>query len=209
MSRAVLWNDRYCFIRKSSDVWSSPISTENKLDATLSGVDTLYFFTADEHYGHANIIRYCNRPFASSEEMDAELIKRHNAVVGPRDTVIHAGDFTLKNAAEAQKYIYRLNGQHIFIRGSHDYWLDDGAHEIWEGKIEKQYIVVCHYAMRVWPRSHHNSWQLFGHSHGRLEPIGKQWDVGVDTNDFTPVSFGQLFTIMNERPNNPDLVKPR
>jgi calcineurin-like phosphoesterase family protein len=40
--------------------------------------------------------------------------------------------------------------------------------------------------MRVWPRSHHNSWQLYGHSHGKLLPIGKQWDIGVDNNDFYP-----------------------
>jgi len=169
----------------------------------------MYFFTADEHYGHTNIIRHCNRPFASVDEMDAELIKRHNAVVGSNDVVIHAGDFTLVATDRVQKYIRPLNGKHIFLRGSHDYWLGFDAHEIWEGKVEKQYIVVCHYAMRVWPRSHYNSWQLFGHSHGRVEPIGKQWDVGVDANDFTPVSFRRLCAIMNERSNNPDLVKPR
>ena len=73
-------------------------------------------------------------------------------------------------------------------RGSHDRWLDDSAHETWQETIDGQHVVVCHYAMRAWPRSHHNSWQLYGHSQGKLEPIGKQWGVGVD-NDFYPVSF--------------------
>jgi calcineurin-like phosphoesterase family protein len=54
-----------------------------------------FFFTADEHYGHANIIIYCNRPFTSVDEMDAEIIRRHNEMIGPKDVVIHAGDFTL------------------------------------------------------------------------------------------------------------------
>ena len=36
------------------------------------------FFTADPHFGHTNIIRYENRPFASAEEMDQELIRRWN-----------------------------------------------------------------------------------------------------------------------------------
>ncbi len=69
----------------------------------------MFFFTADEHYGRTNIIRDCNRPFASAEEMDVELIKRHNAIIGPDDTVIRAGDSTLKNPEEAQKYVCRLN----------------------------------------------------------------------------------------------------
>ena len=45
------------------------------------------FFTADPHFGHTNIIRYENRPFASAEEMDQELIRRWNETVSPEDTV--------------------------------------------------------------------------------------------------------------------------
>lgn len=52
--------------------------------------------------------------------------------------------------------------------------------------------------MRTWERSYHGSWQVFGHSHGRLEPIGKQWDVGVDNNNFYPVSFDKLSSIMSK-----------
>jgi calcineurin-like phosphoesterase family protein len=55
------------------------------------------FFTSDTHFGHANIIKYCGRPFASVEEMNRELIARWNAVVGPRDTVYHLGDRAWEN----------------------------------------------------------------------------------------------------------------
>jgi calcineurin-like phosphoesterase family protein len=167
---------------------------------------TTYFFTADEHYGHANIIRYCNRPFQSAGHMDAELIARHNQAVSDGDTVIHAGDFTLMGKTEAEEIISHLNGRHVFLRGSHDYWLEKDAPAIWENKIDGQHVVVCHYAMRVWARSHYNSWQLFGHSHGQLEPVGKQWDIGVDNNDFRPLSLDKIRDIMASRPDNPNFI---
>jgi len=62
--------------------------------------------------------------------------------------------------------------------------------------------------MLVWDKSHFNSWQLFGHSHGMLSlaGLGKQFDVGVDNNDFYPVSFDQLLGIMKERPDNSNYI---
>jgi calcineurin-like phosphoesterase family protein len=169
----------------------------------------MFFFTADEHYGHRNIIKYCNRPFNSVLEMDQEIIKRHNAVVKSTDTVIHAGDFSLSQKSVAQKYVAQLNGSHIFLQGSHDRWLNDNGkiHEVWEKNVEGHFIVVCHYAMRVWARSHYGSWMLYGHSHGKLPPVGKQHDIGVDNNDFYPVSFLQIKKIMETRPENPNQLK--
>lgn len=166
----------------------------------------MWFFTSDEHYGHASIIRLCRRPFDNVDTMDAELISRHNAIVRSGDVVVHAGDFTPLRKSRAKEYVRQLNGEHIFVRGSHDRWLGN-AQEIWEREISGRYIVVCHYAMRVWPRSHHNSWQLYGHSHGMLEPTGKQWDVGVDNNEFFPVSVDKVREIMRSRPDNPNFVK--
>ena len=167
----------------------------------------MYFFTADEHYGHRNIIKYCNRPFKSVEEMDSEIIRRHNEKVSKNDTTIHAGDFTLsKDRAKAQDYVKRLNGNHVFLRGSHDYWLDNRYHEIWERTIGDTHLVVCHYAMRTWARSHYKSWMLYGHSHGTLDPIGKQHDVGVDNNGFYPVSFEEIKAVMGDRPDNPNFI---
>ena len=91
-----------------------------------------FFFTADEHYGHANSIKYCERPFTSIEEMDATIISRHNELIGSQDVTIHAGDFTLAKKTSAENYIKRLNGTHIFLKGSHDYWPKNSANAIWE-----------------------------------------------------------------------------
>jgi calcineurin-like phosphoesterase family protein len=171
----------------------------------------MYFFTGDEHFFHKNIIRFCNRPYLSVEEMNEAIIQNHNEIVSDNDITIHLGDFTLlKNSPEIFKIIKRLNGKHTFIQGSHDRWLQDKRYQqIWEKKIDEYYVVCCHYAMRVWPRSHYNSWQLYGHSHGNLEPVGKQWDVGVDNNNFYPVSFDSLVEIMKNRPDNFNLVKKK
>ena len=179
----------------------------------------MHFFTADEHYGHKNIIEYCKRPFKTADEMDEALINRHNEVVGPDDTVIHVGDFCMKKNRRLVEsaYIKRLNGAHVFLRGSHDYWLnkdpaeiDTGpVREIWEGFVhargEAFYVVACHYPMISWPRAYHGSWQLFGHVHGELDSrllFGKQLDVGVDTNNFYPYFMDQLITAMKKRPDN-------
>jgi len=166
-----------------------------------------YWFTADEHYGHAAIIKHCDRPFETVHEMNKVLTENHNAVVRPEDVVIHAGDFCWANSKkQAEKYIRHLNGSHIFLRGSHDKWMGKSAPMIWEKTIDGQFLVVCHYAMRTWRRSHYNSYQFYAHSHGRLEPIGKQWDIGVDNNNFYPLSFEQLKVIMDGRPDNPGYI---
>jgi len=174
----------------------------------------MYFFTSDEHYGHRKIIEYTNRPFKSVEEMDETIIKNHNSIVSNGDITVHAGDFTLWKNVEGiyRKYINRLNGSHIFLKGSHDYWLkrESNINQIWERNISingtKYYFVVCHYNMRTWHKSHYNSFQLFGHSHGRLLPTGKQHDIGVDNNQFFPLSANQIVEILKHRPSNPNIV---
>jgi len=174
----------------------------------------MYWFTADEHYYHKKILEYCDRPFSSIEEMNETLINNHNNVVGKNDITIHAGDFTLlKN----KKFIYeniinKLNGKHVFIVGSHDYWLKGSNNDqIWQRNIsiknKKYFFVVCHYAMHTWHKSHYNSIHLFGHSHGNLNLDGKRWDCGVDNNDFFPISDFQIIEMMKNKPDNFNLIR--
>jgi calcineurin-like phosphoesterase family protein len=88
-----------------------------------------HFITSDYHFGHANIIKYCNRPFRDVEHMNEELIRRWNERVKPEDFVYHLGDWCFKNSNEergeglttkAQYYIDQLYGNKIFIAGNHD-----------------------------------------------------------------------------------------
>jgi hypothetical protein len=50
------------------------------------------FFTSDTHFGQANIIRYCSRPFGSVQETDDAMIANWNAIVRPSDDVWHLGN---------------------------------------------------------------------------------------------------------------------
>ena len=89
------------------------------------------------------------------------------------------------------KYVQRLNGQHVFVQGDHD---PKGlrAKFIVQKRIESLYIVACHWAMRVWPRKHYGAVHIYGHSHGNLPPLDASYDVGVDNNNYYPISFGEL-----------------
>jgi len=162
------------------------------------------------YYFHKNIIRYSNRPFNDINEMNEEMIYRHNSVVKKGDITIHAGDFLLVSDKDlAEKIIKRLNGKHIFLMGSHDRWLKNNqrnAGYILELKYRKQLIVICHYAMRTWNRNHYNSWHLYAHSHGRLPSIGKSMDIGVDCNNYYPFSLDQIISIMETKEDNPNLI---
>jgi calcineurin-like phosphoesterase family protein len=145
-------------------------------------------------------------------EMDNEIIKRHNSVVKDNDTVIHCGDFTLLHNCDFvyENYVSKLTGNHIFLRGSHDGWLDkEKYHERWEKNIDGLYVVCDHYAGRVWTRSHYGSFQCFGHSHGNLKGQGLQYDVGVDNNDFYPVSINKIYTLKKEYENESKETRER
>ena len=172
------------------------------------------FITSDEHYGHENIIKYCNRPFKNIDEMDETLIRNHNFVVSEKNIVYHIGDFTLKpKYKDMYQYFSKLNGIHYFIAGSHDIWIKDYYKNFSNIKSiliqdnipdienrefkfndKKYYVTLCHYCMKSWKISHYNSIQLFGHHHGTLDQndLGKQYDVGVDNNKFYPVNFKEL-----------------
>ena len=78
------------------------------------------FFTSDTHFGHRNILQYCNRPFSSVEEMDEHMIRVWNETVGVEDTIFHLGDFSFYNTTESKRIIDRLNGHKILVAGNHD-----------------------------------------------------------------------------------------
>ena len=160
------------------------------------------FFTADLHFNHANIIKYCNRPYDSLTEMNEKLIENWNNKVKPKDTIYVLGDFIFKNK---NFFITKLNGNKIILKGDHDNYASNK--HLMNIKIDKQYITLCHWCLRIWAKSHYNSWHLYAHSHGNLQPIGKSWDVGVDNNNYEPLSFEEVKAIMDDRPDNPNLVK--
>ena len=162
------------------------------------------FFTADTHFGHANILRYCagTRPFKDLNHMHEVLIANWNAKVGQADTVYHLGDFGFGPAVRLARK--RLNGKIRLILGNHDkFGLEDAG--IFQSidtlklvDVDGQRIVLCHYAMRTWQFQSKGAWQLYGHSHGNLpdDIVLNSCDVGVDCWNMAPVSIAQLRAVM-------------
>ncbi len=178
------------------------------------------FFTADQHFGHANIIKFCDRPYRRIEEMDVELIANWNAVVGIKDTVFHLGDFCLGDSKMAKEYFSALNGN-IYILGlpwHHDKrWIT--SNRIFNSKngelvevlppehvlnidIGEKYplgIHLSHYPMGEWDRKYHGGIHLHGHSHGNYSGDNNQsrelcFDVGVDGHmtNYVPISLTRV-----------------
>jgi len=173
----------------------------------------MIYFTADPHFGHKNIIEYCNRPFQSITEMDLSIINNWNSVVNSTDTVYILGDVTF-NMTILSFYIQQLNGRILIIPGNHDRWVGGDLNNIKSRssipviqlpqlyEIKYLRLVLCHYQMKNWNKSHYNSIHLYGHSHGNSIPEGKSMDVGVDCNNFTPISLDEVRSIMETKPNN-------
>ncbi len=166
------------------------------------------FFTADFHLGHKNIIKYCNRPFLDVEEMDDTIIQNINAEVTKSDRLYILGDFCwFENFSKIKEYRDRINCGTIFlIRGNHDKRSIQSLEQIFNGVFDQKLIDVSgqkiflnHYSMRVWAVSHHNSWHLWGHSHGTLPAYGLSFDVGVDAHDFKAWSYLQVVEKMAAR----------
>lgn len=81
------------------------------------------FVTSDTHFGHARIIELCERPFQNLEEMDRELIRRWNSVVGLEDTMLHLGDLALGQREYSIGLTAELNGRKLIVPGNHDvFW---------------------------------------------------------------------------------------
>lgn len=190
-------------------------------DIQTKKCDTRLWFSSDLHLSHANIIKYCKRPFSSAEEMNEGLISRWNECVHPKDHAYLLGDIAFdKNVDKVCHMLSRMNGTKTLIAGNHDKKIRknehfqkmfDGIHEVLEIDIADevsghgQKIVLCHYAMKVWNKSHHGAWQLYGHSHGSLpdDPNSLSMDVGVDTHDFRPWSYEEIRAVMLKKAFKP------
>lgn len=180
------------------------------------------FFTSDTHFRHENIIKYCARPFSSVEEHDEELIRRWNEAVPEDGIVFHLGDVAFGNNKQVNEILERLNGTIYLVVGNHDWRsvVKQNAKRFamvtqqLKIDIEGKDITLNHYPMLCFAgvyRGLKASWQLFGHVHsGPNSSVGldhmrlqhlfpTQYDVGVDNNDFAPVSYEKVKRIINNQ----------
>ena len=181
------------------------------------------FFSSDMHFDHSNIIRLCNRPWDSVSEMNQGLIDNWNELVDDNDIVFHLGDLFWHNSSANEEKLNQMKGTIYTIPGNHDLCSYDNDHvhncpdvvcltlsaEDWQARDWKYStfeIWLCHYPMMTWPhRMNVCNFQLFGHIHSQigkttgfdqdLPLYSNQYDVGVDRNNWHPMSIDDLLII--------------
>lgn len=161
------------------------------------------FFTSDTHFGHKNIIEYCNRPFKYTGEMNTALIKNWNNVVRKNDIVYHLGDFSIglgqENIADIVK---RLNGSIYLIKGNHDqksnsWYRECGFKEVYDHPIilNDKFLILSHEPMPFVAGSKIPYVNVFGHVHdSEMFDTYRKGSicVCVERHDYTPISFEDM-----------------
>ncbi|AIJ05417.1 hypothetical protein JH146_0568 [Methanocaldococcus bathoardescens] len=160
------------------------------------------YLISDTHFNHANIIKYCNRPFSNVEEMNKTLIKNWNNIVRDKDIVYFLGDFVLsKNKIEKAKELMKsLNGKIIFIKGNHD-------------KFGEKFKVIEYKGYKFMlihnPDSSYtfnfDGWIIHGHHHANhldeypfINPKRKRINVSVEVIDYKPVSLDLIIKLIEK-----------
>ena len=188
------------------------------------------FFYSDPHFGHKNVIGFCNRPFNDVDEMNEELIKRYNKIVPHDGIVIWVGDCFFIGTQKASSIMERLNGYKVLVRGNHDtsparmYNMGfDFVVESMEMVIAGQTVSIKHFPKKhskSWFKSFikfkllrkrkpryfdkypkpSNQWHIHGHTHSseRINLENRTIHVGVDANDYAPVSYRTIEGIINK-----------
>ncbi len=174
----------------------------------------MVYYTSDLHLGHKNVIRHCDRPYASADEMDEALIRSWNAKVHANDTVYIVGDFLFRAKRPAEEYFAALKGKKHLIVGNHDRsWMNKVDLGAWFESVAPMLFVndhgraatLCHYPMLTWPGMSKGGYMIYGHIHNNTDADywpyiashDQMLNAGVDVNAFSPVSLDEM--IVNNR----------
>ena len=155
------------------------------------------FVISDLHLGHKNIIKLCNRPFKTIKEMNNTIIKNWSKVVTDKDLVYVLGDFAYKGL-QAEKYLDKLNGNIILIRGNHDKYIRHNkvkaVYDYKEIEIDGVKYILFHYPLISWNGQYKNSIHLYGHIHSsgsdwEFPKLPNAYSVCCEFCDYTPIEI--------------------
>ncbi|ACV23056.1 Predicted phosphoesterase or phosphohydrolase [Slackia heliotrinireducens] len=166
------------------------------------------FYISDTHFGHANIIGFCNRPFADVHQMDRAMVELWNSRVTENDHVWHLGDFCYKSGNDPRSYLRQLQGHIHLIVGNHDFkgllrlpdlsdYVDSVEHATSRDDGHGHRMFMCHYPLAYPPR---HIWCLYGHIHDNVVWPGfdvvmsqeRSLNCCVEVNGYMPVTFDEL-----------------
>ena len=166
----------------------------------------MIYYISDLHLGHENIIRLCNRPYKTLDEMQADIITKWNTKIKKDDTVYILGDmfFKQKNNQYVIQTLNKLNGNKILIKGNHDQFLNVIGNVYFYFQKVTDYmkiqdngrqVILFHYPIEEWDGFFRGSYHLYGHVHNNskdLDSISRRYNVGVDVNNFYPMTLDEL-----------------
>ena len=173
------------------------------------------FFLSDTHFTHANLMHHYPKGralFPDVDALDDYMVEQFNSVVGPKDRVIHVGDFGGWDIEKSTKRLRQLHGEKELIPGNHDRkhirdakfareWSMIHPYSYAELSVEGQQIAFSHFPIWEWMQIHRGWWHIHGHVHGKPTGIpGKILDVGVDGHDLKVWSFEEVKAHMDARP---------
>lgn len=169
------------------------------------------FFISDTHFGHENIIRYCNRPFSSAAEMNDVMVEKWNAVVKPNDVVYHLGDVYFKMHDQVILSLLRsLNGKKRLVVGNHDF-----ANKRMTGillecfdkvkywyRMPKEGIILTHVPLHSQQISEAGQFDMnvHGHIHDHDSPTDRHFNVSVERTDYAPMHIEDILSVRKNLP---------
>ena len=187
-----------------------------------------YWFLADLHFGHPNVLHLSQRPFENLQEMEKTILNNINKVVKPEDILVLVGDVCLGKKSEWVRLLDSINTKNvILIKGNHDSWKQipkDLVILVAEQMLIRAHnrlFLVSHYPYRVsWlrrflrrlpkslgsPRRPKDTglWLLHGHNHSKTQMVDyhpRMFSVGVDANGFAPISITEIISKIQRREN--------
>lgn len=170
------------------------------------------FYTADPHFGHANIMKFCDRPFSRVGEMDSRILNAYQSSVGPDDDLWILGDLTFARSEDRGRVAAMLGSipcrKHL-VAGNHDpAWVRElpewsSVHDLVEIKDGDTRLTLCHYPMITFPGARRGALQLFGHVHDNWQGSRNSVNVGVDVWGFAPVTLDRIRRRASRLPINP------
>lgn len=170
----------------------------------------MIYLISDTHFGHKNIIRYCDRPFKDVNEMDAAMIEKWNSVVKGSDTVIHVGDFAFLNDKRQKEVLAQLNGKKILVRGNHDFQAEIMLANGFDFVVESMVIANqgTRYLLSHYPIDPDNARQsilneigaaahIHGHVHNKTGVYYAQRSINVSCEnlDYVPRTIPELISM--------------
>lgn len=166
-------------------------------------------FISDTHFGHLNIIKYCNRPFLNTLEMDNFIIEKWNKTISKEDRVFFLGDFALTSRERIKELLSIINGYKILIIGNHDkriskkFWLENGF-KIATKKIlyidKNKYYILTHKKIEhnneilkyITKKYNTTPINIHGHSHNYKNNDKYHINISVEVINYTPKTLNQI-----------------